>query len=51
MKAYFANLPPKTWALLALPVVAIAYPIVMVVVPAVVHAVIPDVVRTVLSLL
>jgi len=51
MKAYFNNLPMKTWALLVLPVVAIAYPVVRIVVPAVVHAVVPDVVRTVLHMI
>jgi len=51
MKAYLGNLSAGMWALLALPVVAIAYPVVMVVVPAVVHAVVPTVVRTVLGLL
>ncbi|HUO27160.1 MAG TPA: hypothetical protein VMU61_15945 [Candidatus Aquilonibacter sp.] len=51
MKAYFANLPPRTLALLALPIVAIAYPVVTILIPQVVHAVVPDVVRTVLSLI
>lgn len=51
MRAYLANLPPKALMLLALPVVAIAYPVVTVVVPAVVRAVVPEVVRSVLSLI
>ena len=51
MKAYFANLPTKTWALIVVPAVAIAYPIGKIVVPAVVHAVVPEVVRTVFSLM
>ena len=51
MKAYFTNLPAKMWILLALPLVAIAYPVVTVVVPAVVRAVVPEVVRSVLSLI
>ena len=51
MKAYFTNLPTKIWVLLVVPAVLIAYPVVCVVVPAVVHAVVPDVVRTVLSVI
>lgn len=51
MKAYFANLPTKTWMLLLVPALALAYPIVSVVLPAVVHAVVPEVVRSVLSLI
>jgi hypothetical protein len=51
MKAYFANLPAKIWVLLAVPLVAIAYPVVTVVVPAVIRAVVPETVRTVLHLM
>ena len=51
MKAYLANLTPKALMLLAVPVVAIAYPVVTVVVPAVIRAVIPEVVRSVLSMI
>jgi hypothetical protein len=51
MKAYFANLPTKTWMLLLVPALALAYPIVSVVLPAVVRAVVPEVVRSVLSLI
>ena len=51
MKAYFANVPTKIWVLLAVPAVLIAYPVVCVVVPAVVRAVVPEVVRTVLSVI
>lgn len=51
MKAYFHNLPTKTWLLLVLPVLVIAYPVVRIVVPAVLHAVVPDVVRSVLSVI
>ena len=51
MKAYLTNLPTKTWILLVVPLVALAYPIVHVIVPAVVHAVVPDVVRTVLRVI
>jgi hypothetical protein len=49
MKAYFTNLSTRSWMLLLLPVVVIAYPVVRIVVAAVIHAVVPDVVRTVLS--
>ena len=51
MRAYLANLTPKARILLALPVLAIAYPVLMFLVPAIIRAVIPDVVRSVLSLI
>jgi hypothetical protein len=51
MKGYFNNLPTKTWLLLVVPAVVIAYPVVRIVGPAVVHAVVPEVVRTVLSVI
>ena len=52
MKAYFNNLPTRTWLLLVVPVVVVAaYPIVRIVVPAVLHAVVPEVVRSVLSVI
>jgi hypothetical protein len=51
MKAYFTNLPTHLWLLLVMPVVVIAYPLVRVVGPAIMHAVVPDVVRTVLSMM
>jgi len=51
MKAYFNNLPMRTWLLLVVPLVVIAYPVVRCVVPAVVHAVVPEAVRTVLSMI
>lgn len=51
MKAYFTNLPTRTWLLFVVPAVVIAYPVVRIVVPAVVHAVVPEVVRTVLSVI
>jgi len=50
MRAYLANLPPKAFMLLALPIVAIAYPVVTCVVPAVIRALLPEAVRSVLSL-
>jgi hypothetical protein len=51
MKAYLINLPMKIWAVLVLPAVVIAYPVARIVVPAVVHAVVPEAVRTVLSVI
>ena len=51
MKAYFTNLPTRTWALIVIPAIVIAYPVVRIVGPAIVHAVVPDVVRTVLNLI
>jgi ABC-type antimicrobial peptide transport system permease subunit len=51
MKAYLTNLPMSTWLLLAVPVVVIASPVVGNVVTAVVRAVVPEVVRTVLSMI
>jgi len=51
MRAYLANLTPKARILLALPIVAIAYPVVTCLIPAVIRAVVPDVVRSVLSLI
>jgi hypothetical protein len=51
MKAFFQNLPTKTWLLLVIPTVVVAYPIVRIVVPAVVHAVVPEVVRNVLQVI
>jgi len=51
MRAYFHNLPMKTWLLLVIAAVALAYPVTLVVVPAIVHAVVPAVVRSVFSVL
>ena len=51
MKNYFTNLPTRTWLLVILPVVVAAYPVVRIVVPAVFHAVVPEVVRSVLSVI
>jgi hypothetical protein len=51
MKAYFTNLPTRVWLLLVVPAVVIAYPLVRIVIPAVVHAVVPEAVRTVLSMI
>ncbi len=51
MKAYLNNLPMRTWLLLVLPAIAIAYPVARIVVPAVVRAVVPEVVRSVLHII
>jgi len=51
MKAYFTNLPSSTWALLVVPAVVVAYPVIRIVGPIVLHAVVPDAVRTVLNLI
>ncbi|MFY9741485.1 MAG: hypothetical protein WA252_10310 [Candidatus Sulfotelmatobacter sp.] len=51
MRAYLAKLTPAVRMLLVLPVVVIAYAVVMIVVPAIVYAIVPNVVRSVLSLI
>ncbi len=51
MRAYLAKLTPRVRMLLTLPLIAIAYPVLTVLLPAVVHCVVPDVVRSVLSLI
>jgi hypothetical protein len=48
MKAYFSKLPTKHWLLFVVPALVIGYPIARIVLPAVVHAVLPEVVRNVL---
>jgi len=48
---YLAKLPPKAQLMLALPLVAIAYPVVMIVLPAIIRAVVPMSCRSVLSLI
>ena len=45
------HLSAKSWALAALTVVLIAYPIARIVIPTVLNAIVPDVVRTVLNLI
>jgi len=51
MKRYLTNLPTKIWLLVVVPALVIAYPVVMIVVPAVIRAVVPEAVRTVLSVI
>jgi hypothetical protein len=45
------HLSTDTWALAAVTVVLIAYPIAQIVIPAMLHGVVPDVVRTVFHLI
>jgi hypothetical protein len=45
------HLSTNTWALAALSVVLIAYPIARILISAVPHGIVPDVVRTVLNLI
>jgi len=49
MRAYINNLSMRAWLLVVIPSVVLAYPVARIVVPAVLHAVVPEVVRTVLS--
>ena len=51
MKAYFTNLSTKTWLLLVVSALLIAYPMARMVVPEVMNAVVPEVVRTVLNVI
>jgi hypothetical protein len=44
------HLGSDTWALAAVTVVLIAWPIARIVIPAVLHGIVPDAVRTVLNL-
>lgn len=45
------HLSANTWALAAATLVLIAYPIARIAIPAIFHAIVPDVVRTVLNLI
>ena len=51
MKAYLANLPTGAWALIFLPALVVTRCVVAMVVPHVVHAVVPEVVRNVLRII
>jgi hypothetical protein len=51
MRGYLAKLTPTAKMLLALPLLAITYPLVTIVVPEVVRALVPEVVRSVLNLI
>jgi len=45
------HLSANTWAMAAVTVVLIAYPIARIVIPVILHSIVPDVVRTVLNLI
>ncbi|MGA8428664.1 MAG: hypothetical protein WB729_02505 [Candidatus Sulfotelmatobacter sp.] len=45
------HLSANTWALAATTVMMIAYPIARIVIPAIVHGIVPDAVRSVLNLI
>jgi hypothetical protein len=51
MREYFTNLSSRAWFLLVVPAVLVAYPVVRIVIPAVFHAIVPQVVQNVLSLI
>lgn len=51
MKAHLKTLSTRTWLFLVVPVVALAYPVIRIVGPAVIHAVVPEVVRSVLRVI
>jgi len=51
MKGYFTNLPTRTWLFFVVPAIVIAYPVIRIVVPAVVNAVLPEAVRAVLNVI
>jgi hypothetical protein len=45
------HLSANTWALVAVTVAVIAYPIARIMIPPILHGIVPDVVRTVLNLI
>ena len=51
MQDYLTKLHPKTRLALAISLVIAAYPVVMVIIPAILRAIVPDTVRSVLSLM
>jgi hypothetical protein len=51
MRTYLTNLPMRIWLLFVVPAVVVAYPVVRIVVPVVARAVVPEMVRTVLSVI
>ncbi len=51
MKAHLANLSPTAWALIGLPALYLTKCVLTSVLPLVVHAVVPDVVRTVIRMI
>jgi hypothetical protein len=51
MRTHLQNLSPTTWALLGVPALIAGHSIVTTIIPWVLHAVVPEVVRTVLSVI
>jgi hypothetical protein len=51
MKAHLANRPSSTWAVAAVTLILVAYPIARILVPVLLHAVVPNAVRSVLNLI
>jgi len=51
MRGSLENLPPRLWALAVVPAILVAYPVARVVLPFLVHALVPEVVRSVLSVM
>jgi uncharacterized membrane protein len=51
MNAYLAKLPTAVWVLIFLPAMVVTRCVVATVVPQLVHAVVPDVVRTILRII
>jgi hypothetical protein len=51
MRSKLARLTPKAQVLLAIPLLLMTYPVVMILIPALVRALVPQVVRSVLSLI
>ncbi len=51
MRAYLAKMPPRAFMVLTITALAIAYPLVTIVLPAVVRALLPEAVRSVLHML
>jgi hypothetical protein len=51
VKNYLTRLSPTVWMLVVVPAIVLVYPVATIVVSAVIHAVVPEVVRTVLTVL
>jgi len=51
MRTHLRKLPARIWALAIVPAVLVAYPIGRAVVPLLVHAIVPDVVRNALHVM
>jgi hypothetical protein len=49
VKIYIQNLPTKTWLFLAILAVVVVYPVFRILAPALLHAVMPEAVRNMLS--